>query len=228
MKESVFNNKLNSKNGASILVALFVLLVCTIISSIVVTAGFASAGRIVGVAQSDQRYYTVTSAANILKDTIENNSVTIVREYKDDSYTFSFLKDNGELVTLRMGLGLLNDIAIEYGELVVDVNTNEVINNETNYDKNYKTLDSTLVYTPTNILVETSNSDMDDIRVSIGLDNKQLIMIVYDNNSGDSGSYNLKYTYSSDIRDYEDENENEGSTTKYTEIAWVLEKVEKV
>ena len=59
--------KLNSQNGASITYALLLFLVCSVVGSIVLAAGTASAGRFSGLSDYDQQYYSVTSAAELFR-----------------------------------------------------------------------------------------------------------------------------------------------------------------
>ena len=58
--------KIRSNRGASLIFALLLFLVCTVIGSVVLAAGTASAGRMSKLGESDQRYYSVTSAAQLL------------------------------------------------------------------------------------------------------------------------------------------------------------------
>lgn len=241
MKKKLLQEKLKNSSGASILVALFVLLVCSVISSIVVTAGMASAGRIVNVAKTDQRYYTVSSAANILKETIEDNPIVITRKYDGSDYTFSFCREIVNPTTnekeylytdLKKDLGLLNDIAIDYGFAgEVDSLTGKVAENKANYDVNINELETVnlpIGYAPTTITVNVSNAAIVETKATIELTtDKHLLLKVYDGEGG-VGHYNLCYTYSSDIQEHEDINENEAIATKITRLSWVLEKVEKI
>ena len=73
--------KLHSQAGASITFALLIFLVCTVLCSVILTAATASSGRMSGIAEADQRYYAVTSAAELLKDLINGRSVTIEKIY---------------------------------------------------------------------------------------------------------------------------------------------------
>lgn len=66
--------KLRSSKGASITFALLLFLVCAVIGSVVLAAGTASSGRFSKLAESDARYYSVTSAAALLKDEINGRS----------------------------------------------------------------------------------------------------------------------------------------------------------
>lgn len=67
--------KLNSERGASITWALLLFLVCAVIGSVVLTAGTVAAGRISQQAVSDQRYYCVTSAVQLLIDKIDGETM---------------------------------------------------------------------------------------------------------------------------------------------------------
>ena len=60
--------KLRSRTGASITFALLLFLVCAVLSSVIIVAASAAAGRMSGIAEADQRYYAVTSAAELLRD----------------------------------------------------------------------------------------------------------------------------------------------------------------
>ncbi|MBR5741055.1 MAG: hypothetical protein IKX91_00730 [Firmicutes bacterium] len=71
--------KMRSKRGASLAMALLLFLVCSVLGAVVLTAGTASAGRIAGLAETDRRYYNVTSAAELLRDTFEGTTVTVER-----------------------------------------------------------------------------------------------------------------------------------------------------
>lgn len=82
--------KLRSQAGASISFALLLFLVCAVLCSVIITAATASSGRMAGIAESDQRYYAVTSAAELLKELIEGKPVSIVEvEERTDTTTYS-------------------------------------------------------------------------------------------------------------------------------------------
>ena len=72
--------KLKSQTGASITFALLLFLVCAVVGSAVLVAGTAAAGRMSKIAEMDQRYYAVNSAARLLVDQIagEKNTATIM------------------------------------------------------------------------------------------------------------------------------------------------------
>ena len=75
--------KLRSERGASITFALLLFLVCAAVGSVILTAATAASGRFSSLAESDQRYYSVTSAARLLKEKYgrgDNAAVTVVKE----------------------------------------------------------------------------------------------------------------------------------------------------
>ncbi len=60
--------KLRSNTGASLSVALLLFLVCAAVGAVLVTAGTAAVGRLSKLKELDQRYYSVTSAAQLVRD----------------------------------------------------------------------------------------------------------------------------------------------------------------
>lgn len=72
--------KLRSEKGASITFALLLFLVCAVLSGVIIVAATAASGRLDQIADSDQRYYAVTSAAELLKDALDGKTVTVKTE----------------------------------------------------------------------------------------------------------------------------------------------------
>ena len=70
--------KLRSRRGASLTFALLLFLVCAVLSSVIIVAASTAAGRMSNLADTDQRYYSVTSAAELMKDLMKE-PVTIVQ-----------------------------------------------------------------------------------------------------------------------------------------------------
>lgn len=70
--------KLRSKTGASITFALLLFLVCAALSAVVLVAATTASGRMSNLAQTDQRYYSVTSAACAVRDMLGNGTVTVI------------------------------------------------------------------------------------------------------------------------------------------------------
>ncbi len=92
--------KLNSKRGASVVLALFLLLVCTFAGTSALTAARANVGRYSTMRETQQDYLSVTSAAKLIiadlqdndqnvKGTISSGSATdYVTYYGDETSTF--------------------------------------------------------------------------------------------------------------------------------------------
>jgi len=74
---NAMKNKIKSQRGASITFALLLFLVCAVVSIVVVVAGSAAAGRMSQRAETDQRYYAVTSAVELLCDDFKGMKVTV-------------------------------------------------------------------------------------------------------------------------------------------------------
>ena len=84
-------NKLRSRRGASLTFALLLFLVCAVVGSAVLVAGTAAAGRMSKIAEMDQRYYSVHSAARLLIDMMEKSDVRVEKTVMtDDSAADSY------------------------------------------------------------------------------------------------------------------------------------------
>lgn len=69
----VIRNKLQSNKGASLILALFLFLICAAVGAVVLTSGTVAAGRLADINEADQRYYAVTSAADAITDMIDGH-----------------------------------------------------------------------------------------------------------------------------------------------------------
>ena len=69
--------KLNSQRGASLTFALLLFLVCAVVGSVVLVAGTAASGRLAGLADYEQRFYAVNSAAELLAEEITFGKTTV-------------------------------------------------------------------------------------------------------------------------------------------------------
>ena len=99
-----FSNKMRSETGASLSIALLLFIVCAAIGAVVLTAGTAAGGRASRLAELDQRYYSVASAADLLAKELNNQKVTIVRKKVETKttttgYTISSGADGSVSVT---------------------------------------------------------------------------------------------------------------------------------
>ena len=79
--------KARSQKGASITFALLLFLVCAIISSVVIVAATAAAGRVSQLAQTDQKYYAVNSAAELVQNMLEKPTMTVTAGYTETTVT---------------------------------------------------------------------------------------------------------------------------------------------
>lgn len=81
-------NKFRDERGASMSAALLLFLVCAVVASIIIAAGSTAAGRISNLAKSDQLYYSLTSAAQLVRDELDNEGagqpVTVEVAYEHD------------------------------------------------------------------------------------------------------------------------------------------------
>ena len=96
--------KAKNRKGASLSMAMLLFLVCAVIGAVVLTAGTAAAGRASRLAEMDRRYYSVTSAAELLADKLTGKTVTIehIRSYTEEScarYTVGIDSEGNEQVT---------------------------------------------------------------------------------------------------------------------------------
>ena len=66
--------KLKSNNGATILIALVFFLLCAAAGSVLLASGTTSSGRMAGLVYQEQAYYSVSSAARMFRDVIENET----------------------------------------------------------------------------------------------------------------------------------------------------------
>lgn len=76
--------KLNNNNGASILIALIFLLVCITVGLIILTAASSSSGVADGMKKHEQDYFTVSSAAQLIRHELSGATFTVTRKSEDD------------------------------------------------------------------------------------------------------------------------------------------------
>lgn len=67
----MIKQKCNSTSGASLLIALFFLLLCAIVGSIILTSASVASGRFANLQEVEQSYYSVSSASKLLKAELE-------------------------------------------------------------------------------------------------------------------------------------------------------------
>ena len=125
MKKRI-RNKLRSQTGASISFALLLFLVCAVLCSVILTAVTAASGRMSSLAETDQRYYAVTSAAELLKDLFDEETVQIEKittgkreeTYKNGSVSSSTTYGND--YSLKLNSEVVNDSSPSFSSIVTD------------------------------------------------------------------------------------------------------------
>ncbi len=88
--------KLRSRKGASLIFALLAFLVCAVIGTVVIAAASASGGRVKDMAAMDQRYYAVTSAAELFKEELNNQSFSFERVHEEEYKTVTIYSKAGD------------------------------------------------------------------------------------------------------------------------------------
>lgn len=97
--------KLKSNEGASITFALLAFLVCAVISAVLLASASAATGRLSNLAESDQRYYAVTSAAQLFCDALEGQEFTVERKWTSkDVSVRKYTEINGIVVSSACGI----------------------------------------------------------------------------------------------------------------------------
>ena len=81
----MFRKKCKSTSGGSILIALLFLLMCALAGSVVLTAASTSSGRLVHLKKDEQSYYSVLSAAKLLKKEIEGEKYSRYQVVSQDN-----------------------------------------------------------------------------------------------------------------------------------------------
>lgn len=114
--------KLNKKNGVSIILALIFFLICAVIGGIVLTSAYNNAGRLSHTNESQQAYLTVSSAAKMLRDTIDgmefSYTVTKVEVLEND-----FLTDTKTTEDFAQAEGDFENIVISWAKKIKEMKT---------------------------------------------------------------------------------------------------------
>jgi hypothetical protein len=69
--------RMKNSRGATLLLSLLFFILCAVVGSVILTAATAASGRLSGLAQQEEDYYTVTSAAEYLASLLEGTQVVI-------------------------------------------------------------------------------------------------------------------------------------------------------
>lgn len=112
--------KLRSVRGASVTFALLLFLVCAVIGSVVLTAGSASAGTFSELTEMDSRYYSVTSAAGLLRDSLDGARATVtVSTVTDITTTTVFTDGVGASPTVTRGVPSKSAPTVESSQAII-------------------------------------------------------------------------------------------------------------
>lgn len=117
-------NKIRSRRGASLTFALLLFLVCAVVGSVVLVAGMAASRRLIQIAEMDQRYYSVNSAARLLIDLMgENHEIrtekkTVGSETKTIYYIDGTEEKDFDLTqwNYKLALGIVKQIEADTAE----------------------------------------------------------------------------------------------------------------
>lgn len=205
---NAMRNKLGSRRGASITYALLIFLVCAVVSSVVIVAGTAAAGRMANLAQFDQRYYAVTSAAELLKELIQGKTLVVTKTTgpsaeepakTEDTYTVKYEGAASEVDPAIDVLDVLEDATLSL------VNRARVQSRELALD--------TGIY-----------QDALNCTVSEQLENG---LLKYRITSGGSNAYVLEIWFKSNLREASRDNAAGVTQTTYT-VKWDFHSMQKV
>ena len=81
MNSSSLKNKLQSNKGATIVFALFALIVSVMISAVVIYTAFSNVGRVKNTQNEEQNYLSVSSAVKLFKESLTGDSVSYEETY---------------------------------------------------------------------------------------------------------------------------------------------------
>lgn len=86
--------KLQDRSGATLTVALLFFIMCAAAGSVILAAATTSTGRLAELQASDQNYYAVVSAAKLLRDEIDGQTIG-VKQTETKTTTVTTKTDNG-------------------------------------------------------------------------------------------------------------------------------------
>lgn len=191
-------NKIKSQKGASITFALLLFLVCAVISSIVIVAATAVGGRASQMAELDQRYYAVNSAAELLRDVLEQQTVTVTTGTKTVS-TVQTVKGI-ETVTPGTPVPITPIITVKNDPVDIDASSDAssflvaAARNLVGLSTEFNSL--TLTATGPGI---TDASVLNVVMVPSPIVDRKLSIKVSNDNTSGKGTYTLELTFKADI-----------------------------
>lgn len=217
-------NKIRSRRGASLTYALLLFLVAAVIGSVVLTAGTAASGRMSQIAEMDQRYYSVNSAARLLIDTITKDKVTVKittvttdtsvnteKKYSVNGATEQALPDNSyPSLTVAAAAKLANNPGsfVPYSPITLTISLKDATG-------------STIENGP--LPVEAKETLLADGSIHLEVYNK-----TSETSGSDARQYKINVTLSADKQQNRELNITEKSETVTTTLSWKLAEIENV
>lgn len=107
--------KLQDRSGATLTVALLFFIMCAAAGSVILAAATTSTGRLSQLQASDQNYYAVVSAAKLLRDEIDGQTIGVKQtETKTKTTTVTTSTDNGGTPDDTSDDTIVEETKIEY------------------------------------------------------------------------------------------------------------------
>lgn len=105
--------KLCDRSGATLTVALLFFIMCAATGSVILAAATTSTGRLAELQASDQNYYAVVSAAKLLRDEIDGQTIG-VKQTEKKTTTVTTSTDNGGTPDDKSDDTIVEETKIEY------------------------------------------------------------------------------------------------------------------
>lgn len=191
-------NKIRSRRGASLTFALLLFLVCAVVGSVVLVAGTAASGRMSQIAEMDQRYYSVNSAARLLIDTIDGKEVTIIETKPEDaSASYAF----GDGTKVDEALPIAKEAALFY------IQNNNTIQRKRINEENDNRLPLTLTVSgkdrlTVNIKEEIDGSARDTDGSFLNENGAMILTVEQQENKADKKSYAMNLLFNADEKHF--------------------------
>ncbi len=185
--------------------ALLLFLVCAVIGAVVLTAATASAGRFSDLAESDRRYYSVTSAVKLLKSVIEKEEAVVVMNNEN----------NGASTEIR-----------KEGQTVFDDIVYNGLTRDAEFADNWK-MDN-VDYTSAEKKFFLTVSDKDTLKANVSLKSDANCVLTVRISSGKEGeqySQTLIFTPNIDVAKTTQTTPTSETVTKTVRVNWTLTEV---
>ena len=105
--------KLQDRSGATLTVALLFFIMCATAGSVILAAATTSTGRLAELQASDQNYYAVVSAAKLIRDEIDGQTIG-VKQTETKTTTVTTSTDNGGTPDDTSDDTIVEETKIEY------------------------------------------------------------------------------------------------------------------